>query len=97
MRHSSTHYNYNNVSHTISFNTSGSTAQSSDTSSGVNTLRLVATEDVYVRFDGNDASSTVGVELKAGIPEYFACEEETKVTARGASNSGSLRIDEMTM
>ena len=97
-RHMQTHYRYNHVKHTISFDAASSTKQTNPISDQVFVIRLNPSADCYVVFEDElDASSTIGLTLEAGVIEYFAVDQGQKLSARGVSGAGTLEITEFTL
>ena len=76
----------------------GSTAIGAAFSSGVQEIRLVATVDCYVLISpaGTAVTTTTGVFLPAGIPEYFIADGGALLTVISATiATGNLNVVEL--
>jgi hypothetical protein len=63
----------------------------------VNVVRLIATQDCFVKIgQGSISATTSDVFLKANEAEYFRCHPGEKVAAIRSSADGDLYITEMT-
>lgn len=93
-----------NTSQKLAF-TSGASSQADPISDHAHAVRLIATEDVYVAFEGDvektgtvsgDKTTGLSMILKANLPEKFVIQPGTTIQAQGANAGGDLYITELT-
>jgi len=79
----------------VAFTNAGSTAITNAFGSATTYVRVVATADAYIKFDGTPTAATTDVVLLADKPEYFVAAPSMKAAARGVSGSGTLHVTEL--
>lgn len=93
-----------NSSQKVAF-TAAASAEADPISDHAHAVRLVATQDVYISFEGDvekagsvsgSVTSGLSMLLKANTPEKFAVPSGATIQAQGLSADGDLYITELT-
>ena len=73
----------------------GTAGTSNAVNSNTRVIRVVCTSDAFVKVAASPTAVNTDTFMPAGIPEYFRCAGNDKVSAIQNSASGTCRITEM--
>lgn len=72
----------------------GTTAQSSAVGATTNIVRVVATQNCWIKFGASPTATTSDIYLPSGVVEYFKITPGHKIAAIQDSTGGTLNIGE---